>query len=98
MRRDEREELAALLEERSLGSWERRRRRMIEAQKRLEILGFSLSDIFAIAKDRKRLEATPQLLHDVYRVLNLGFASNEEFDAELARTEGREREKSVASL
>ena len=89
MRRDERENLAALLEEKALGPFERRRRRMIEAQKRLEILGYSLSEIFAIAEDSKRLAANTPLRRDVYSVLNLGFVSDEEFDAELARKQSR---------
>ena len=62
------------------GSFERRRRRLIAAQRRLEEQGYTLSGIFNLAKDHVRLKADPQLLRDVFAVLNMGFASDAEMD------------------
>ena len=79
--RDKVEELLGLLEEKSLGSFERRRLRMIAAQNRLEGQGYSLGAIFTLAEDRNRLKADPQLRRDVFCVLNMGFISEAELDA-----------------
>jgi len=78
--RDKAEELLGLLQEKSLGSFERRRRRMIAAQNRLEQRGYSLGGIFALAADTKRLKTDPQLRRDVFCVLNMGFISEVELD------------------
>jgi hypothetical protein len=76
--------LLRLLEEKSLGSFGRRRRRMIAAQLRLEQQGYGLGAIFNLAEDHERLKADPQLRRDVFAVLNLGFTSDAEFDAAIA--------------
>lgn len=81
MLREHKEELLKLWQEKRLGNFERRRRRMIAAQNRLEQRGLNLSGIFALANDPERLRASdPELHQDVYSVLNLGFASPQEMN------------------
>ena len=81
MLREQKEELLKLWQEKRLGNFERRRRRMIAAQNRLEQRGLNLSGIFALANDPERLRASdPELRQDVYSVLNLGFASPQEMN------------------
>ncbi len=79
------EELLELLEEKSLGSFERRKRRMIAAQARLELQGYGLGAIFNLAEDHERLKADPQLRRDVFAVLNTGFASAAEMDQAMGK-------------
>jgi hypothetical protein len=94
MLREPKEELLRLLAEKRLGNFERRRRRMIAAQNRLEQRGLSLSGIFALAKNPERFrESDPEVRRDVFSVLNLGFASDEEFDAELSEDRGTQARK-----
>jgi hypothetical protein len=85
------EELLRLVEEKSLGSFERRKRRMIAAQNRLEQQGYTLSAIFNLAEDTARLKADPQLRRDVFSVLNMGFTSEAELDAAIARNNRENR-------
>ena len=86
--RAKQEELLALLAERSLGFFERRRRRMIAAQNRLEQQGYTLSDIYSLAGDKVRLKADSQLRQDVFCVLNMGFNSDDEMDAAIRQKTG----------